>query len=206
MFVVKDIQPGEKFTSENVRVIRPADGLEPRFYDDVLSATTTCFLERGTPLAKKHVSLFASDQPDEDCSLSLESIIPFTTINTSTTLIPATVDDAKFVYDIRNGDDVRSVSLTTQVIPYESHISFFATHFMQYAIVFFHDFRAGYVRKELSGSLSIALHPEFRGKGIGSAILSHLSGNAIIKTENDASLQAFRKAGWQIIGHYLEKK
>ena len=51
LFVVKDIAPGEAFTQENIRSIRPAYGLKPKYYKDVLGKTAKRELKRGTPLA-----------------------------------------------------------------------------------------------------------------------------------------------------------
>ncbi len=50
VYVVKDISVGERFTRENIRIIRPGDGLEPKYYDKVLGQTATINLKRGTPL------------------------------------------------------------------------------------------------------------------------------------------------------------
>lgn len=50
IFVVKDIKKGEKFTKENIRVIRPGYGLEPKYYEEVLGKTSSEDIERGTPL------------------------------------------------------------------------------------------------------------------------------------------------------------
>ena len=50
VYVVQDIRKGEILSPDNVRVIRPAFGLEPRHYEEVLGATANKDLERGTPL------------------------------------------------------------------------------------------------------------------------------------------------------------
>jgi pseudaminic acid synthase len=50
LYAVKDIPAGTKFTSENVRVIRPGDGLQPKYYDFVLGKVATRDLKSGTPL------------------------------------------------------------------------------------------------------------------------------------------------------------
>lgn len=50
LYVVKDIQAGETFTSENIRVIRPGDGLAPKYYETILGKTARTSLKKGTPL------------------------------------------------------------------------------------------------------------------------------------------------------------
>ncbi len=51
LFVVEDIKKGELFTNQNVRSIRPSDGLHPRHVNDVLGKRAACDVERGTPLS-----------------------------------------------------------------------------------------------------------------------------------------------------------
>jgi N-acetylneuraminate synthase len=51
IFVVKDIEPGETFSTENVRVIRPSDGLEPKHLERILSKRSRIAIKRVTPLA-----------------------------------------------------------------------------------------------------------------------------------------------------------
>lgn len=50
LFAVKDIAAGDAFTPENVRSIRPAYGLKPKYYKEVLGRTAKRDLKRGTPL------------------------------------------------------------------------------------------------------------------------------------------------------------
>ena len=50
LYAGKDIQKGENFTSENVRVIRPGHGLAPRYYDLVMTRTAREDIKAGTPL------------------------------------------------------------------------------------------------------------------------------------------------------------
>jgi N-acetylneuraminate synthase len=50
LFVVRDVAEGEAFTADNVRSIRPADGLPPKHLPEVLGRRATRALERGTPL------------------------------------------------------------------------------------------------------------------------------------------------------------
>jgi len=56
LFVVKDMTAGEVFTSENVRSIRPGQGLHPRYLKDVLGRRAACNIKRGTPLSRELVS------------------------------------------------------------------------------------------------------------------------------------------------------
>ncbi len=56
LFVVEDTKKGEMFTKQNVRSIRPADGLHPRHFNQVLGKHAACDIERGTPLIWELVS------------------------------------------------------------------------------------------------------------------------------------------------------
>lgn len=51
LFVVKDIAKGELLTPDNVRSIRPGDGLHTKYYEEVLGRHAATALKKGTPLA-----------------------------------------------------------------------------------------------------------------------------------------------------------
>jgi len=51
LFVVEDIKAGEELTSENVRSIRPSDGMEPRFLNEVIGRVARVDIAAGTPLS-----------------------------------------------------------------------------------------------------------------------------------------------------------
>lgn len=51
IYIVKDIKAGEPLTKENVRVIRPGDGLQPKYYETVLGKKTTVDIKAGTPFS-----------------------------------------------------------------------------------------------------------------------------------------------------------
>jgi len=51
IYVAKDIKQGAAFTEENLRVIRPGDGLEPKYFELVLGKKASRDLKAGTPLS-----------------------------------------------------------------------------------------------------------------------------------------------------------
>ncbi|MFA6389393.1 MAG: N-acetylneuraminate synthase family protein, partial [Patescibacteria group bacterium] len=51
LFVVLDIKKGEKFTKDNIRSIRPGQGLHPKYYEDILGKAAKNNLVKGTPLS-----------------------------------------------------------------------------------------------------------------------------------------------------------
>lgn len=59
LFVVRDVKAGEKVTAENVRSIRPGNGLHTRHYGEVLGKTFGTDLPMGTPLCFKHLREFS---------------------------------------------------------------------------------------------------------------------------------------------------
>lgn len=61
LFAVRPIRAGETFTPDNVRSIRPGDGLPPRYLEDVLGRRATVDIERGTALTW---NLIESGAPD----------------------------------------------------------------------------------------------------------------------------------------------
>ena len=50
LFVVQPVRAGERFTTENIRCIRPGHGLHSRHLDEVLGATAACDIAAGTPV------------------------------------------------------------------------------------------------------------------------------------------------------------
>lgn len=50
IFCSAPIKKGEKFTPENVRVVRPGYGLEPKYYEQLLESVALCDIEFGDPI------------------------------------------------------------------------------------------------------------------------------------------------------------
>ncbi len=56
IYVSKDIEAGETFTKDNLRVVRPGYGLPPRMYDEILGRKAGINLASGTPLRIDHLA------------------------------------------------------------------------------------------------------------------------------------------------------
>lgn len=52
IYAVKDIAAGEPFTPLNIRVIRPGDGMHPRYYESLLHTTAGRNYKKGQPLTE----------------------------------------------------------------------------------------------------------------------------------------------------------
>ena len=52
LFVVKDIKEGERISFDNVRSIRPSNGLEPKYYSQVIGKTAMRDIAYGEPLTR----------------------------------------------------------------------------------------------------------------------------------------------------------
>ncbi|WP_294588341.1 pseudaminic acid synthase [uncultured Bacteroides sp.] len=51
LFVVNSMKAGDVFTENNVRSIRPGNGLEPKYFSEILGKKAVHDIERGTPLS-----------------------------------------------------------------------------------------------------------------------------------------------------------
>ncbi len=49
IYVSRDIEAGESFTQENIRIVRPGHGLPPKFFEVLLGKRANCPLKKGTP-------------------------------------------------------------------------------------------------------------------------------------------------------------
>lgn len=56
LFVVEDIRAGEMLTPQNIRSIRPAYGIKPKHYNEVLGKRALHDLKRGTPLSFEDIN------------------------------------------------------------------------------------------------------------------------------------------------------
>jgi len=59
IYCVKDVKAGERFTRENVRVIRPGHGLHPRMFPIVLDTVAQADIVKGEPITTENAKLFS---------------------------------------------------------------------------------------------------------------------------------------------------
>ena len=53
LFVVENVKKGEIFSEKNVRSIRPAHGMKPKYYQDIIGKKACRDIEKGTPVSKE---------------------------------------------------------------------------------------------------------------------------------------------------------
>lgn len=51
LFVVQSVKKGDRFTRENIKSIRPSNGLHPKHYEEILGKQAKTDIEKGTPLS-----------------------------------------------------------------------------------------------------------------------------------------------------------
>jgi len=70
LFVVQDMRKGEVFNTQNIRSIRPAQGLHPRHLPEILGKTAAQSIQRGTPLSWDLVADVARESEMAFCAHS----------------------------------------------------------------------------------------------------------------------------------------
>ena len=128
-------------------------------------------------------------------------------------------EDCRLLWEWANDPDVREVSFSAALIPWEGHCQWFRTklndpHCLFHIATDSNDLPVGQVRYDLENDhavISISLDRYQRNRGYGNALL-HLSAqtlfattalttiHAYIKPENRASIRAFEKAGYKTAG------
>ena len=127
--------------------------------------------------------------------------------------------DCRMIWQWANDPDVRAVSFAPEPIAYENHVQWFEARLADADCHMYiaediaagrHPVPVGQVRFERRGKeavISVSLARKFRGRGHGARIIALAAStylaatdaqviNAYIKTDNAASLAAFKKAGF----------
>lgn len=122
-------------------------------------------------------------------------------------LTPATVNDAKFVFNLRNQEDIRAVSASSDLIDWQTHQSWFNNNCQFVSIIKLvnKDIGVLVVKNEY---ISIYFDKPYRGKGYGTKIINSLNQNlkAVIKPDNIPSIALFKKCGFVYDGKEYIKK
>lgn len=107
LFVVKDVKEGEVFTTENVRSIRPSQGMPTKYMANILGKKALCDIAYGTPLSTKCVKLVPS--------LNTKRLI----------LSEITEEDTQVIMDLRNDPEVFAYFLNPHALELEEHLKWF---------------------------------------------------------------------------------
>ena len=193
LFVSRPVAQGELLTTDNVRSVRPADGIAAKYLPNVLGRVATSALDTATPLAWHHVQ-----EPPA----------------ARVTLRRATAADAPHLLELRNEAVTRSMSKTTHVVSAAEHSAWLNAVLVDSTRALFvaeSESRAiGQARLDgLGGAaaeISLALSPGARGQGLGVDVLRaaeraakecgvHML-EAVIRKTNDRSVSAFKRAGY----------
>lgn len=126
---------------------------------------------------------------------------------TTLRLRPATMDDAQFLFDVRNDPETRRQSFTSAPLNYDAHCAWLTIQLRSVSHIWIAEIageKVGYLRylPSFPPELSYAVAPQWRRCGIGTAMLALSPGGqgttARVKGLNQASHHAFQKAGWQV--------
>lgn len=55
IYVSKDIEAGEAFSRNNIKIVRPGYGLEPKYYENILGKIASKSIPKGTPLSYQNL-------------------------------------------------------------------------------------------------------------------------------------------------------
>lgn len=186
LFVVEDMKAGDVITEQNVRSIRPAYGMKPKYYPYVLGKKVCTDMKRGTPLQMEHIA----------------------------DLRPACADDEALLLTWKNDETARKFALSPKVVSGQEHAAWFykmlqssdtCLYIMQSGST-----PVGQLRLDADGAdarISYSVAKEQRGFGYGELLLllaeekakentavTRLMGE--VHRENEASKRCFRKLGY----------
>ena len=193
LFVARDVAAGSTLTADDVRSVRPANGMPARHLPEVLGRTAQRALKAAEPLAWEMVGP-APSGPE----LSLRR---------------ATLDDAALLLKWRNDPATRANSRNKGEVSANEHATWLASTLAnehRRLLVAEHKGRpVGQVRLDKHGStaeVSITVAPESRGGGLSSLLLRAAESSGLelgvttllaeIHPDNQASIRAFKLAGY----------
>lgn len=150
LFVVEDMKAGDVITEQNVRSIRPAYGMKPKYYPYVLGKKVCTDVKRGTPLQMEHI----------------------------VTLRPVCAEDEALLLTWKNDETARKYALSPKVVSGQEHAAWFYKMLQsddtKLYILQCGDVPAGQLRLDADGMeavISYSVAKEQRGYGYGELLL-----------------------------------
>lgn len=158
IFAVRDVSVGEVFTEDNVRVIRPGYGAKPKHLERILGTKADRQYGRGEPIVPEGCR--SSVYSDRDADVLLR---------------PATIADARMLFEWRNEPETRRNSFNSGELLYSDHLKWLEEKLSDSNSAIFICCRdgvpVGQIRCDMSedgtGVISYSIDAENRGKGIG---------------------------------------
>lgn len=191
VFAVKDMEEGEPFTEENIRIIRPGYGLMPREYEGLLGKTCTRAVKRGEPVTADLVKNYVE-------------------------LIPAAEEHKELLFAWVNDPLTRRQSFCEDPVSWEEHCAWYQkileSSDRKLYVCLHNGTAVGTLRLELSGDearISYSIASAFRRRGYGAELLKaaeRLAAKAFpetkiltaeVKPENAVSASLFRRLGYE---------
>jgi RimJ/RimL family protein N-acetyltransferase len=193
LFVARDVPAGATLTADDVRSVRPANGLSAKHLPEVLGRTAQRALKAAEPVSWDMVG-----PPPAGPGLSLRA---------------ATLDDAALLRQWRNDPVTRANSRNTGEITNDEHMAYLHAVLpntdRKLLIAELEGAPIGQVRLDKKGSnaeISLTVAPEARGGGLSSWLLRAAEPLARelgvttllaeIHPDNQASIKAFKRAGY----------
>ncbi|MCA2981643.1 MAG: pseudaminic acid synthase [Myxococcaceae bacterium] len=194
LFVAREVAPGQVLTCDDIRSVRPSNGLAPHHLPAVLGRTASRPLKAAEPVSWDMVG----------------AVAPLPAV----TLRPATAADSAVLLAWRNDADTRAQSRRTGVVERSEHEAWLdQTLSSQNRRLFIAEsggVAVGQVRLDRNGpstaEVSFTVAPEARGRGLAAALLKAAEGPARewgtrtllaeIRTNNERSIRAFKRVGY----------
>ena len=206
VFAVEDIPAEGEFTENNIRIIRPSNGLPPKYYDTVLGSRSARNIKKGEPISWDVINDVCVDNADSRFELRM-----------------AEEGDMRLLYTWANDPQVRKNAFHSEIIPFEDHKAWF-TRLMddssQRQYIFVKDGNPiGQIRFSVSNEeaeIDYSIAPEKRGLGYGKKMLElakerfHQDCPSIkilvgkVKKSNQSSENCFKNSGFEELFHQYE--
>ncbi|MFO0678076.1 MAG: pseudaminic acid synthase [Polyangiaceae bacterium] len=194
LFVARDVPRGTTLTTDDVRSVRPANGMPARHLPEVLGCTASRDLVAAEPLSWDMIAGPTGDGP----AITLRAAIPA---------------DSALLLAWRNDEVTRANSRHRGEVTQSEHEAWLAGTLAnvdrRLCIAMSEGRPVGQVRLDRDGSsaeISITLAPEARGKGLSSRVLraAEAVGTELgittfvaeVREENVSSVKAFKRAGY----------